>query len=160
MLQRPHLPNPHFIFISRVVMTCCGVNPILSRDSNTNLIMIGGPQVTTIAFFGDGLTFSSTAGTKPISPSQLSSSPPGVTDVDVQRLAAEPEDGYYTRIFREYIEARQAAGLSVEGITQASFTQKVRANEAMIKAKHKCSLVRFIVHTAAGRVSLRPIRLG
>ena len=84
----------------------------------------------------------------------------GVTDVDVQRLAAEPEDAYHARLFQEYMAARTSAGLSVEGITAPGFSQKLRANEAMLKARHKSNMVRFVVHSSAGQVSLRPIRIG
>ncbi|MBK8482732.1 MAG: cache domain-containing protein [Proteobacteria bacterium] len=80
--------------------------------------------------------------------------------VDVQRLAAEPEAAYYARIHGEYVAAREAAKLSVEGITLESLTQKLRANEAMLKARHKCHLVRFVVSSGSGRVSLQPIRIG
>ncbi|MBK6848984.1 MAG: hypothetical protein IPG96_16105 [Proteobacteria bacterium] len=80
--------------------------------------------------------------------------------IDVQRLAAEPEAAYYARIHREYLDARQGANLSLEGITLEGLTQKLRANEAMLKAKHKCHLVRFVVRSSGGRVSLQPIRIG
>ena len=79
--------------------------------------------------------------------------------IDVQRLAAEPEADYYARIHREYLAARQGANLAIEGITLEGLTQKLRANEAMLKAKHKCHLVRFVVHASGGRVSLQPIRI-
>lgn len=84
----------------------------------------------------------------------------GVTDVDVQQLAAEPEEAYHARLFQEYMAARSSAGLSVEGITAEGFCQKLRANEAMLKARHKSNMVRFVVHSSAGQVSLRPIRIG
>jgi len=80
--------------------------------------------------------------------------------VDIQALAAEADEIYYRRVFQEYVAARQAAGLSVEGITEESFSQKLRANEAMLKAKHKCHMVRFEVRSAGGKVSLKPIRIG
>ena len=79
---------------------------------------------------------------------------------EAQQLAAEPEAAYYSRIHGEYIAARKAVNLQVDGITLESFTQKVRANEAMLKAKHKCAMVRFMVSTGGGKVSLRPIKIG
>jgi hypothetical protein len=85
---------------------------------------------------------------------------PGGADTDVQALAAEDEQAYYTRVHQEYVQARQAAGLSVEGITADDFQRKLQANAAMLCAKHKCNLIRFQVHSAAGRVGLKPIRLG
>jgi hypothetical protein len=81
------------------------------------------------------------------------------TDV-ARQLAAEPEDAYYSRIFREYVEARKRFNLPVEGITPENLAQKLRANEALLKAKHKCQVVRFVVSAQGGKVSLKPIRLG
>ena len=77
-----------------------------------------------------------------------------------QQLAAEPDDQHYARLHREYVEARTQANMEVEGITVASLTQKLRANEAMIKAKHKCRMVRFVVSSADGKVSFKPVRIG
>jgi hypothetical protein len=77
-----------------------------------------------------------------------------------RKLASEPEDTYYSRIFHEYVEARKHASLPVEGITLESLTQKLRANEALLKAKHKCQMVRFTVSLQAGKVSLKPVRIG
>jgi hypothetical protein len=80
---------------------------------------------------------------------------------DVARqLAAEPEDAYYARVFREYVEARKSLSLSVEGISQESLAQKLKANEALLKAKHKCQMVRFLVASGGGKVSLKPVRIG
>jgi len=84
----------------------------------------------------------------------------GSTGVNIQALAAESDDAYFSRLHREYVQARQAAGLSVDGITLDSFSQKIRANEAMLKAKHKHNMIRFVVHAEGGRVSLKPIKIG
>lgn len=80
--------------------------------------------------------------------------PPGV---DPAALAAEPEEAYYARIHQEYVAARREAQLPIDGITVPNLSQKLRANEAMLKAKHKCSMVRFVVDSSAGRVSLKPV---
>ncbi len=77
-----------------------------------------------------------------------------------RQLAAEPDPTYYARIFREYVEARRRLNLPVEGITEEGLTQKLRANEALLKAKYKCERVRFMVTAAGGKVSLKPIRIG
>jgi len=83
------------------------------------------------------------------------------TDEELSRhLMAEPEDAYFQRLFQEYFEARRNMSLPTEGITLESFTQKVRANEALLKAKHKCQMVRFVVNTDSGRVSLKTVRFG
>jgi hypothetical protein len=77
-----------------------------------------------------------------------------------RQLAAEPEDAYYARVFHEYVEARRRNNLPVEGITQENLAQKLKANEGLLKAKHKCQMVRFLVIAQGGKVSLKPIRIG
>lgn len=84
-------------------------------------------------------------------------SSPGADD---GALASEPEESYLAKLFEQYIEARKGAQLSVEGLTLPVFSQKVKANEAMLRAKHECQLVRFKVSSAGGQVTLIPLRLG
>lgn len=76
-----------------------------------------------------------------------------------QQLAAEPEDAYFARLHQEYVAARKEFNLPVDGITVESLTQKLKANEAMLKAKHECSMIRFTVKSEMGKVSLNPIRI-
>ncbi|MCA9673084.1 MAG: hypothetical protein KC503_46145 [Myxococcales bacterium] len=76
-----------------------------------------------------------------------------------QSLAGEAEDQYFARLFSEYVEARKQANLPTEGISLENLTQKLRANEAMLKAKHKCRMVRFVVSSAGGKVSFKPVRI-
>jgi len=76
-----------------------------------------------------------------------------------KQLAAEAEDAYFARLYQEFVDARARLNLTVEGITQEGLTQKLRANEAMLKAKNKCRMVRFVVTATGGRVSFRPIRI-
>jgi hypothetical protein len=76
-----------------------------------------------------------------------------------QQLITEHEETYFARVHREYVMARQQSNLPVDGITLESLTQKLKANEAMLRAKHECSAVRFEVRSAAGKVSLKPIRI-
>ncbi len=78
----------------------------------------------------------------------------------VRQLAAEPEEQYYSRVFEEYVAARTSLGHPVEGITLENLTQKLKANESMIKAKHECHVVRFAVNIGGGKVSLTPVRIG
>jgi hypothetical protein len=80
------------------------------------------------------------------------------TDI-LAKVGEEPEDAYFARVHREYVEARKAQSLPVEGITLEGLTQKLKANEALLKAKHKCRLVRFQVSSEGGRVSLKPIKI-
>ena len=56
-------------------------------------------------------------------------------------------------------ELRSETKAPVAGITLDNLSQKLRANEAMLKAKHKCQMVRFEVNTADGKVSFKPIRI-
>ena len=78
----------------------------------------------------------------------------------VRQLASEPEDAYYARLHAEYVEARRGYNLPVDGLTLESLTQKVRANEGLLKARHKAQMIRFTVQAQPGKVSLKPIRLG
>lgn len=78
----------------------------------------------------------------------------------VRKLAAEPEENYYVRIYREYIDARKQYNLPVEGLTPDNLVQKLKANEAILKAKHECHTIRFLVNSQAGKVSFKPIRIG
>jgi hypothetical protein len=75
------------------------------------------------------------------------------------QLLQETEDQYYARIHHEYITARRKFNLPVDDITLESLTQKLKANAAVIKAKHKCRDVRFEVKEEGGKVSLKPIRM-
>lgn len=79
---------------------------------------------------------------------------------DEGQLAGESDEAYHARLFDEYLAARKAADLSVEGITAAVFTQRVKSNAAMLRAQHEAQKVRFTVQSAGGRVTLRPLRLG
>ena len=84
--------------------------------------------------------------------------PPGGGDRSMaQQLSAEPHDQYLSRLYREYVEARRKAGLPTEGVTEQDLTQKLYANEAMLRAKHKCQAVRFVVRSGAGKVTFQPV---
>jgi hypothetical protein len=91
---------------------------------------------------------------------QLEELDPNPDPALVRQLAAEPEDAYYARVHREYVEARRRFNLPVDGITVESLAQKLRANEALLRARHKAQMIRFLVLAQAGKVSLKPIRLG
>ncbi|MCC6746553.1 MAG: hypothetical protein IT371_02780 [Deltaproteobacteria bacterium] len=77
-----------------------------------------------------------------------------------QQLASEPEDVYYGRLYAEYVDARRRLNLPVEGLDLPALAQKLRANEAMLKAKHKCQMIRFMVRSSAGKATFKPVRLG
>ncbi|GAB4214262.1 MAG: hypothetical protein OHK0013_38810 [Sandaracinaceae bacterium] len=73
------------------------------------------------------------------------------------RLATEPEDAYYTRIYTEYVAAKQAVGENVSNITQDKFVQRLKANEQALVKKHGCRMVRFQVQTQGTQVNLKPV---
>jgi hypothetical protein len=72
-------------------------------------------------------------------------------------LAAEPEDDYYTRLYAEYTAAIKKAGGSITGLTEESFINKLRLNEATLCEKYEASSVRFVVEIEDGKVILLPV---
>ena len=50
MLQRPHLPQPHFIRFASVVMMLSSVKPSFCITGRVYLIMMGGPQMMATEF--------------------------------------------------------------------------------------------------------------
>ena len=77
--------------------------------------------------------------------------------VENARIAAEPEADYFRRTFEEYVAARKQTGEPVEGLTLESFSEKLRANEAPLKAKYNVSRVRFKVVVKDKATTLKPI---
>ncbi len=73
------------------------------------------------------------------------------------RLAAEPEDSYYARVYEEYVAGKQAVGENVSNITQDKFVQRLKANEQSLLKKHGCRMVRFQVQTRGTQVNLKPV---
>ncbi|MDB5217136.1 MAG: hypothetical protein JWO86_5063, partial [Myxococcaceae bacterium] len=57
-------------------------------------------------------------------------------DVDAAKLAAEPIDAYYARLYREYITAKKALGEQVDHITDAAFKSRIQGMETDASAKH------------------------
>lgn len=86
---------------------------------------------------------------------ELSSLSPA--DERSMKLAQESEPEYYSRVFGEYVDARQAAGESTDSITYENFVAKLRLNEAKLKVKYQCSAVRFRVDVKDGKVNLKPV---
>jgi methyl-accepting chemotaxis protein len=54
----------------------------------------------------------------------------------VQRLAAEPADQYYARVFREYVAAKTAIGEQTSHITEATFTSRIQSMETDAAQKY------------------------
>lgn len=72
-------------------------------------------------------------------------------------LAQESEPEYYSRLFKEYVKAREQVGESTSGVTYENFVAKLRLNESNLKHKYQCSAVRFRVDVKDGKVSLKPV---
>jgi hypothetical protein len=60
----------------------------------------------------------------------------GAGEVDAGRLAAEPADAYYARLYREYINAKKALGEQVDHITDAAFKSRIQGMEQDAASKH------------------------
>jgi hypothetical protein len=73
------------------------------------------------------------------------------------KLAAEAEDAYSDRIYREYVAAKQALGENVSNIPKDRFIQRLKGRGDALVQKHGCRSVRFQVHTAGNQVVLRPV---
>jgi methyl-accepting chemotaxis protein len=50
-------------------------------------------------------------------------------DIDAAKLAAEPVDAYYARLYREYIAAKKSLGEQVDHITDAAFKSRIQGME-------------------------------
>jgi hypothetical protein len=74
------------------------------------------------------------------------------------KLAAEPEAAYYTRVFKEYVAAKQAVGETIN-IPEDRFTQRLKGNEQALVKKHEVKGVRFVVQKSGNQVVLQPVLL-
>jgi hypothetical protein len=77
--------------------------------------------------------------------------------IDNQALAEEPEAQYLQRLFAEYVEARKQTNEGTEGLTFDSFAAKVKQNEAGLRQKYNCRMVRFKVAIKNGQATLKPV---
>ncbi|MDP3279315.1 MAG: MXAN_5187 C-terminal domain-containing protein [Deltaproteobacteria bacterium] len=83
-----------------------------------------------------------------------------VDPIAAQRLGAEPEAEYYTRLRAEYLQARKAAGLgSSDGLSHEQFVEMVRASEGQLAQKYGFTSVRFTVGTQGSDVLFKPVPL-
>lgn len=76
--------------------------------------------------------------------------------VVAQQLAAEPEDQYLARIYREYVSAKAGAGETIN-VPEDRFAQRLAGNADALAKKHGVRAVRFRVETEGGQVVLRPV---
>jgi hypothetical protein len=74
------------------------------------------------------------------------------------KLAAEPEDAYYARIFKEYVAAKQSVGETIN-IPEDRFTQRLKGNEQALAKKHEGKGIRFVVQKSGNQVVLQPVLL-
>jgi hypothetical protein len=79
------------------------------------------------------------------------------TSPELLSLAQEPEEQYLKRIFDEYLVARRQTNEGTEGLNFDGFAQKLRQNEATLKKKYNCSLVRFKVVIKNNQTTLKPV---
>lgn len=84
-------------------------------------------KAPTAANFGDALS---------VDKSGISRAQDAGGDVDAAKLAAEPVDAYYARLYREYITAKKALGEQVDHITDAAFKSRIQGMEQDAAAKH------------------------
>jgi hypothetical protein len=73
------------------------------------------------------------------------------------RLGAEDASAYESRLYAEYVAAKEAAGENVGGIPQDRFHQRLAGRASALASKHGCRLVRFQVETVGNQVTLRPV---
>ena len=83
-------------------------------------------KAPTAANFGDALSVDKSG----------QSQATGASDVDAAKLAAEPTDAYYARLYREYIAAKKALNEQVDHITDAAFKSRIQGMETDASAKH------------------------
>lgn len=73
------------------------------------------------------------------------------------RLAAEDNAAYESRVYAEYVAAKQSLGENVANIPQDRFHQRLAGRATALTQKHGCRMVRFQVETDANQVVLRPV---
>lgn len=74
------------------------------------------------------------------------------------KLAAEPSDDYYNRLFREYIDAKRRIGDPVDGIEYQVFVDRLKDNERELSTKYHAP-VRHMLELRDGAVVLVAIPL-
>jgi hypothetical protein len=78
-------------------------------------------------------------------------------DPELAALAAIPEEEYYARLYRDYVEAKRAVGEDIANVPEARFVERIRGNAAHLVKKHDAQMVRFKVETIGGQVNLKPV---
>ncbi len=101
-------------------------------------------KAPTAANFGDALS---------VDRSQAGGGAAAMAGVDPARLAAEPADQYYARLYREYIAAKRALGEQTDHITDAAFRSRIQGME-QDAAQKQGRPVRYHVQTNGREVVL------
>lgn len=110
-------------------------------------------KAPTAANFGDALSVDrSQAG------AAAGSGPSLGGNVDAGRLAAEPAEQYYARLYGEYIAAKRALGEQVDHITDAAFRSRIQGME-QDAAQKQGRPVRYHVQTTGREVVLVAIAI-
>jgi len=107
-------------------------------------------KAPTAANFGDALS---------VDKSQAGGGAAPAADVDAKRLAAEPADAYYARLYKEYISAKKALGEQTDHITDAAFKSRIQGMEQDATSKHGRP-VRYHVQSNGREVVLLAVPLG
>lgn len=110
-------------------------------------------KAPTAANFGDALSVDRSQ------PNLAGAMGGGASAVDASRLAAEPAEQYYARLYREYIAAKRALGEQVDHITDAAFRSRIQGMEQDATAKHGRP-VRYQVQSNGREVVLLAVPLG
>jgi hypothetical protein len=106
--------------------------------------------------------FSDAAKAKDAAPAPGAAAAAGADDVVddaavAGELAQEAEESYQDRIYREYVQAKEALGENVGSIPKDRFWQRLSGRGEALVQKHGCRMVRFQVHTLDNQVVLRPV---
>jgi len=80
-------------------------------------------------------------------------------DVDAGKLAAEPAEAYYARLYREYISAKKSLGEQVDHITDQAFKSRIQGMEQDAASKQGRP-VRYHVQSNGREVVLLAVPLG
>lgn len=65
------------------------------------------------------------------------------------------DEGHIKEVFAALVQAKRAAGESIEGITYAALVRKISREAPKLRERHGCESVRFEVATVDGKVRLR-----
>jgi|GEM_PF-872026 hypothetical protein len=85
------------------------------------------------------------------------------TEVAADQLAelvAVDTDTHLNQLVVAYLDELKRYNYSTEGLGVDSILQKLKANQAMLTAKHKCESIRFVVTTTPeGEIAFQPIKV-